>query len=92
MVNLQQRDTSARRPTRTGHRVLLPEWLCETASSAPLQTWLLHGDSSRECELVSQVCEEGISVLTECGDDLAAAAYSCLRCSSEGSPARKGLT
>lgn len=25
---------------------LLPEWLCGIASSAPLQTWLLHGGSS----------------------------------------------
>lgn len=25
------------------HGVLLPEWLCGIASSAPLQTWLLHG-------------------------------------------------
>lgn len=32
---------------------VLPEWLCGIASSAPLQTWSLHGDSSREKEAAS---------------------------------------
>lgn len=42
----------------SGRRVLLPEWLCGIASSAPLQTWLLHGGSSWGCELMLRVREE----------------------------------
>lgn len=68
---------------------VLPEWLCGIASSAPLQTWSLHGDSSREKETASVGEGGGTSVLLAAEGEL----QSCLRWSSpEGSPVRKGLT
>lgn len=60
-INHHQHLTNTPRPVAPRRRdlldpvlvELLPEWLCGIASSAPLQTWSLHGDSSREKETAS---------------------------------------